>query len=192
MTRAITAGSLASISKKENLSLAESFLSVDAILVVDMSGSMAANDAPGGISRYEAAEKELRQLQSSMPGKVAVVAFSSTVQFCPGGIPPRLGGGTDMAGALRFVQPADGCAKIVLISDGQPDSESATLAVAREFEHRIDTVYIGPESGFGSYGPAGRAFLEKLAAATGGKAMKSAAPGLLREQVESLLLTARV
>ena len=73
MTRAITAGSLASISKKENLSLAESFLSVDAILVVDMSGSMAANDAPGGISRYEAAEKELRQLQSSMPGKVAVV-----------------------------------------------------------------------------------------------------------------------
>ena len=189
MTRAITAGSLASISKNENMTLAESFLSVDAILVVDMSGSMAANDAPGGLSRYKAAENELQQLQSSMPGKVAVVAFSSTTQFCPGGIPPRLGGSTDMAAALRFVLPADGVAQIVLISDGEPDSESATLAVAREFEHKIDTVYIGPESG---YYARGRSFLEKLAAATGGQAMKSAAPGLLKEQVESLLLTARV
>ena len=189
MTRAITAGSLASISKNENMTLAESFLNVDAILVVDMSGSMSAHDAPGSTSRYEAAEKELRQLQSSMPGKVAVVAFSSSVQFCPGGIPPRLGGGTDMAKALRFVQPADGVAQIVLISDGEPNSESETLAAAREFEHRIDTVYIGPESG---YYARGRAFLEKLAAATGGQSMKSAAPGLLKEQVESLLLAARV
>ena len=189
MTRAITTGSLAALSRNENLTLAESFLSVDALLVVDMSGSMASHDAPGGLSRYEAAENELRQLQSSMPGKVAVVAFSSSVQFCPGGIPPRLGGGTDMAKALRFVQAADGVAQIVLISDGEPDSESATLAAAREFEQKIDAVYIGPESG---YYARGRGFLEKLAAATGGQSMKSAAPGLLKEQVESLLLTAEV
>ena len=189
MTNAITTGSLAAISRGKNLTLAESFLSVDALLVVDMSGSMGAHDAPGGLSRYEAAERELKQLQTSMPGKIAVVAFSSSVQFCPGGIPPRLGGGTDMAAALRFVQAADGVAQIVLISDGLPDSEHQTLAVAGEFEHKIDTVYIGPESGWDAHG---RNFLERLAAATGGKSMKSAAPGLLKEQVESLLLTAEV
>ena len=184
MSQAITVGSLAAMSKRENLTLAESFLSVDAILVVDMSGSMASNDAPGGISRYEAAEKELRQLQKQLPGKVAIVAFSSSPQFCPGGIPPRIGGSTDMAAALHFVKAADGLAKIVLISDGEPDSRSAALAAAGEFAHQIDTVYIGPEMGWG------RQFLEELAAATGGKSMKSAAPGLLREQVESLLLEA--
>ena len=189
MTRAITVGSLAAISKNENLTLAESFLSVDAILVVDMSGSMGANDAPGGISRYDAAEQELRQLQKQLPGKVAVVAFSNSPQFCPGGVPPRMGGSTDMGAALRFVHAADGCAQIVLISDGEPNSEAETLAVAREFAHKIDTVYIGPESG---HYARGRSFLEKLAAATGGTSMKSAAPGLLKEQVESLLLTARV
>lgn len=178
----IVPGSLAAIAQRDNVSLAESFLSVDGILVVDMSGSMAAQDAPGGRSRYDAAEAELRELQAAHPGKVAVVAFSDFTQFCPGGVPERIGGGTDMARALEFVRPADGTAKIVLISDGYPDEPVHTLDVARKFAHRIDTVYIGPEKD-----AQGKKFLESLAAATGGASLQSAAPAMLGAPVTALL-----
>jgi hypothetical protein len=143
---------------------------------------MSAHDAPGGKSRYEAAEQELLRLQEQNPGKIAVIAFSSNVQFCPSGVPIRFGGGTDMAKALRFIKAADGLARIILISDGQPDSEKETLQVARGFESKIDTVYIGPESD-----RFGRLFLAKLAAQSGGIATQSSAPGLLGESVTLLL-----
>lgn len=181
-TREIVAGSLAAIAKRDGLSLAESFLSVDAILVIDMSGSMAAADAPGGRTRYEAAEAELRDLQAALPGRVAVVAFSDEAQFCPSGIPPRLGSGTEMGRALHFVHPADGVARIIMISDGEPNSAEDALRVARSFKHRIDTIYIGPEDR-----GRGRAFLERLASATGGQSIQSAAPGLLRSEAQRLL-----
>lgn len=183
MTNAIVPGSLSAITQQQGTTLAESFLNCDAILIVDMSGSMGSNDAPGNISRYEAAERELRKIQAQLPGKVAVVAFSSSVQFVPGGVPPRLGGGTDMAGALRFVKPADGTCKFILISDGLPDDERETLRIAKTFESKIDTVYIGPETDWHN----GRRFLEQLAAATGGKFQKSTAPGMLQEPVKHLL-----
>jgi hypothetical protein len=189
----IVPGSLAAIAQRDGATLAESFLSAEAIILIDMSGSMAVSDAPAGAryelgapmrTRYDAAEDELRRLQAQLPGKVAVVAFSSTVEFVPGGVPPRLGGGTDMAGALRFVRPADGTGtRIILISDGEPDSESETLAVAGQFETQIDCIYIGQE------GDRGQHFLKRLADATGGRAFKSNQPGLLKGAVEQLLLT---
>ncbi len=182
MSKSLVRGSLSALSQRDNLSLAESFLNVDAVLIVDMSGSMAAEDAPGGKSRYEAAEAELVRLQEQNPGKLAVIAFSSDVQFCPSGVPIRFGGGTDMAQALRFVKPADGLGiKFILISDGQPDSEKETLKVARSFKSRIDTVYIGPGDGHG------QDFLSKLAAESGGVSTQSKAPGLLAENVQLLL-----
>jgi Mg-chelatase subunit ChlD len=187
MTRDIVAGSLAAIAKRDGLSLAESFLSVDAILVIDMSGSMAADDAPGGRTRYDAAEAELRDLQTALPGRIAVVAFSDDAQFCPSGVPPRLGQGTNMGRALAFVHPADGVARIILISDGEPNSAEEALSAARMFKYRIDTIYIGPEE----HGR-GRAFLERLAAATGGQSIQSAAPGLLSDATRQLLLTGAV
>jgi Mg-chelatase subunit ChlD len=159
-------------------------LSVDAILIVDVSGSMEAHDAPGGQSRHEAAEQELRRLQETMPGKLAVVCFSDSAEFCPAGIPRRMNSGTNLAGALRFVQAADGTGiRFVVISDGQPNDENAALQVARQFTSRIDTVYIGPEGG------TGRAFLQQLASwnGKGGQYAKSKAPGMLAEQVTLLL-----
>lgn len=187
MTRAIVPGSPAAVAKRENLSLAEPFLSVDALILVDMSGSMGAHDAPGGLTRYDAAERELRDLQAALPGKIGVVAFSTDVEFCPAGVPIRMGMGTDMAKALKFVKPADGLAKIVLISDGEPDSEAETLRVARQFQHKIDTVYIGPERDH-----RGRRFLGQLANATGGQSLQSAAPGLLKNETLKLLQAAVV
>jgi len=179
---AIVQGSLSALSHRDNMTLAESFLNVDAILLVDMSGSMAAEDAPGGLARWDAAEQELRRLQESMPGKLAVIAFSSDVQFCPNGVPIRFGEGTDMAKALRFIKAADGLGiRIILISDGRPNDEEETLRVAASFESHIDTVYIGPDGGHG------RRFLLHLASESGGVFSKSTAPGLLAENVTLLL-----
>ena len=39
-----------------------------------------------------------------MPGKLAVIAFSDSTVFAPGGQPPLLGSGTNLAGALRFAK----------------------------------------------------------------------------------------
>lgn len=181
-SQSLVVGSLGAVSQRDGVSLAESFLNVDAVLVIDVSGSMGTNDAPGGISRHEAAEAELRRLQESLPGKVAVIAFSDNVQFCPCGVPPRIDGSTNLAAALRFVHPVDGLARIIVISDGQPDSEEKALAEARKFKSRIDVVYIGPEIGDG------RSFLQKLAELTGGTYSKSQAPGLLTEAVQRLML----
>lgn len=180
-SKAITKGSLAAIAQQKNQSLAESFLSAELIAIVDMSGSMAMHDAPGGLSRFDAAEKELKALQAEMPGQIAVICFSDRVQFCPGGVPIRFGNGTNMAGALRFVHMADGVAKIVLISDGEPDCQRSTLKEARRFKHSIDTIYIGPE------GERGQTFLQQLAQATGGTAASSKEPGLLANGVKLLL-----
>jgi Mg-chelatase subunit ChlD len=186
MSTAIVTGSLSDIMQKEDKTLAESFLSCDAILIVDTSGSMAAHDAPGGLSRHDAAQRELARLQKTLPGKLAVVAFSSDVQFCPSGIPFRFDGGTNMAKALQFVKPADGCGvKLFLISDGEPNSKRDTLAVAKTFQTRINTIFIGPEDG--GYWD-GRKFLQKLADATGGSFAQTAEVAMFANDVEQLLL----
>ena len=182
MSTGLVKGSLADLAGTANLSLAESFLNVDAVLLVDMSGSMGVHDARGGRSRYDAAEDELRTLQAQFPGKVAVIAFSDQAEFCPTGVPIRMGGNTNLAAALRFVKPVDGLARVIVISDGEPDSESEALSVARTFTSRIDVVYIGPE-----IGGSGREFLERLAKASGGTFVSSDAPGLLADSVTLLL-----
>lgn len=185
MNTSIVPGSLSAISQATGKALAESFLSASVILLTDMSGSMGAQDAPGGKSRYEAAEAEVIRLQKDYPGKIALVSFSDHPAFCPAGIPNRMGGGTNMAEALEYILPADDTGtRIILVSDGQPDSEERTLAVARKFKTPIQTIFIGPENDHAG----GRAFLEKLAKATGGTALKSQAPGMLGAQVEVLLL----
>jgi Mg-chelatase subunit ChlD len=183
---AIVKGSLSAISKRNNCSLAESFLSADVLLLVDMSGSMSATDAPGGLSRYQAAENDVIRLQHRHEGKVALVCFSSTVMFVPGGKPLRMGGGTDLAKALRYIKVADDAdIKLILISDGLPNNSESALSVAMTFKSKISTIYIGPENDM----QGGRAFLKKLADATGGQSLKSDSPGLLADKVETLMLT---
>lgn len=178
----VVPGSLQNISQQKGITLAESFLDVDVLLIVDMSGSMATHDAPGGLSRYQAAEKELARLQNELPGKIGVVAFSSWPVFVPNGVPPRLDGGTDMKAALEFVKIADDTGiKFILISDGEPNSERETLQVARTFKTPISTIFIGPEMSLG------KEFLKKLAAATGGKQVNSEQVGMLAQPVLGLL-----
>lgn len=165
MTNAIVQGSLKAISQNNGKSIAESFINCDVIVIVDTSGSMATQDGNNGRSRYAVACDELRQLQANLPGKIAVFSFSDRVQFCPGGVPIYEGGGTNMAAALRFAKAADvPDMQFIVISDGQPNSEDETLAVAKTYRNRIDTIYVGPEER-----PAGRDFLQKLANCSGGQ-----------------------
>lgn len=167
---AVAKGSLQDVARQSGLTLAEAFMSCDAVVIVDGSGSMMMIDVRPGepLTRHQAATAELARLQAELPGKVAVIAFSSSAEFCPSGFPRYIGGGTDMAAALEFVKVADGCGiKIILISDGEPDNADATLRLARGFTSKIDTVFIGRE------GAPGAEFLRRLAAATGGIATRT-------------------
>ena len=163
----IITGSLRSIAQQTNKSIAETFLSCDAIVICDTSGSMGAQDSRGGKSRYDVACEELRDLQNSLPGKIAVISFSSDVIFCPSGIPTFQQGGTDLAKALQFVKVADvPDMHFILISDGEPDDEKSAMGAAKGFKNKIDVIFVGPENR-----PRGRDFLNRLAAATGGQSI---------------------
>ncbi len=184
---AIVPGSLSAIAKRDNQSLAESFLSADAIVLVDTSGSMAMHDSRGGKSRYDVALEELAQLQAHLPGKLAILAFSDSTIFCPGGVPPLLGCGTNLAGALRFAKVADvDGMQFVVISDGEPDEARAALAEAAKYQNKISTIFVGPETDWAG----GRAFLAQLAAQSGGQAVAADRAQELASKTETLLLGA--
>lgn len=161
----VVSGSMADIAKRENMPLAETWLNCAIALLCDTSGSMYMTDSRNGQSRYDVMIEELQNIQKQYPGRVAVIGFSGHTEWYPNGIPYFEGGMTDLAGALQFIQPVDGTGcKITVISDGCPDSETAALAIAREFTTQIDTIYVGPEND----SEGGRAFLRKLARATSG------------------------
>lgn len=182
-SNAIIPGSLSALAKQNNMSIAETFMNADVIIIIDTSGSMHTNDSRGGRSRYDVACEELTALQKSMPGKIAVIAFSSSVLFCPSGIAEYLGGGTDLAKALKFAKVADVAGmQFILISDGQPDDENSALNVAKTYQNKISVIYVGSESN-----PMGREFLERLAAATGGKTVTAAQAKELQASVTYLL-----
>lgn len=190
----IVHGSLEDVAARGAQSLAEAFVSAEAVILCDVSGSMAAHDARGGRTRYEVACNELAALQASLPGRLGVIAFSCMPVFVPGGVPPFLGGGTDLAAALRFAKVADvgggtpggGMGmRFIVISDGEPDNAAEALHVAATYTGRIDTIYVGPEAF-----PQGRQFLERLAAQHGGQSVTADRATELASQAARLLLSA--
>ena len=184
MNTQLVKGSLSAIAAQENKSIAETFINADVIIVVDTSGSMRACDSRGDRSRYEVACEELKNLQASLPGKLALLSFSDDVIFCPSGVPFNYEGGTDLAKALKFAKVADVSGiRFIVISDGQPDNEEEALKVAKTFRAKIDTIYVGPEGGDGA------AFLKRLAKASGGQGVIAAQVKELAANVQKLLLT---
>ena len=180
---AIVQGSLGQVAKQNNQSIAESFVNSSAIIIVDTSGSMSQTDSRGGKSRYDVACQELKNLQASLPGKLALLSFSDDVLFCPNGIPFDFGAMTDLAKALKFAKMADVTGmRFIVISDGEPDSEQEALTVAKAYKNRIDTIYVGPENG------GGQAFLKQLAKASGGQGVTSAQVKELASDIKTLLL----
>ncbi len=183
-TNAIIQGSLSAVAQQSGQSIAESFLAADTVCLVDVSGSMDSVDSRGGQKRYLVACQELAQLQQTLPGKIAVIAFSNFPQFCPAGIPLYQGGGTDLSAALEFVKIADGTVNFVVISDGEPNDPKGCLRVAKSFKSRIDCIFIGPEDDV--YG--GSQFLRKLAAASGGQYAVAAKARELANTVQTMML----
>lgn len=183
-SNAIIAGSLGAVAKKNNASIASGFLNVKCLVMVDVSGSMGSGDATGGKTRYDAACEQLERLQAENPGEIGVCAFSDRAEFCPSGVPINQGGGTDMLAALRMMKMADACGiKLILISDGEAGDEAGTLKQAAKFASKIDTIYIGPETG------PGREFLRNLSQATGGISItnQTAELGKLSENITRLI-----
>lgn len=183
---AIVPGSLSAITTQTGKTLAESFVHVDCVVIVDTSGSMASRDSRGGQSRYDVACEELRNLQQSLPGKIALLAFSDRTEFCPAGVPTFLMGSTNLTGALKFAKVADTPGmRFVVISDGQPDYPQGVLEVAKMYQNKIDCIHVGPEIDFHS-----RDFLQRLSDLSGGQMLTRALADGLSNGIETLLLHA--
>lgn len=184
MNTQLVPGSLGVVAQQQNRSLAETFVNANLIVICDTSGSMDQRDGRNGKSRYETACEELAELQKCHPGKIAVIAFSEEVAFCPNGKPIYFGSNTDMKKALQFTKIADTSGmQFILISDGEPNNQEAALQVARTYRNKIQTIYVGPEDQ-----PGGREFLQKLAEVTGGRATTSDRAKELKTDIEKLYL----
>jgi hypothetical protein len=182
MNTQIIQGSLGAIAAQDKKSIAETFVNADVVILTDTSISMCAEDAGNGLSRYEKACNELKNLQASLPGKLALLSFSDDVIFCPNGVPFNYKGGTDLTRALKFAKMADVKGmRFIVISDGEPHDEQGALDVAKTYKNRIDTIYVGPEGG------EGQAFLRRLAKASGGQGVTSAQVKSLESTVKHLL-----
>lgn len=184
MNTQIIQGSLGAIAQQEGKSIAESFINSNCIILVDTSSSMGQNDARGG-TRYDVACEELKKLQASLPGKIALLSFSDDVIFCPNGIPFNYNAMTDLTRALKFAKMGDLSSgmRFIVISDGEPNNEESALEVAKTYKNKIDTVYVGPEGGDG------QAFLKRLAKASGGQTVTADRVKELAANVQKLLLT---
>jgi len=176
-------GSVGAVAAANNTNMGDVFLEVNTVCIVDISGSMSSDGSEPGTSRWEFARQALSRLQNERPGKVALVAFSETPQFCPDGQLPIVRGSTCVGEALKFAKLADVPGmSLLLISDGQPTDGNAGLVIARTFDQKIDTIYVGPRHDVGAQN-----FLKRLSAATGGKHVDDFACVKLLTSMDSLL-----
>jgi uncharacterized protein with von Willebrand factor type A (vWA) domain len=180
-------GSIEETRKQRGLSFAEAFISVEAILIIDHSGSMSTSDVvteDGRCSRWDEANRQLQRLQSRFPGRLAVVAFSDSAEFRPDGTLPPIQSSTNLRDALSFISPADGTGiKLIVCSDGRPDDEEGALRVASGLESAVNTIFLGAD-------PRGRDFMQRLANLTKGKAVVKAVD-LLEKSIVLLLTDGR-
>ena len=184
METAIVAGSISAVTQVSGKSLALAFMDVETVVLIDTSGSMGAMDSRGGKSRYDVACSELSKLQGANPGKILVISFSDDVKVCLNGIPHNFMGGTLVGRALQYAKQYDlSGMNIIVISDGEPLDPEEALAIARTFTNPISTIYVGPPDEL-----RGREFLQKLAAATGGKTVTADRAKELASSINILLL----
>lgn len=186
MQNSIIKGSQQAIAQQTGKSLAQTFVNAECVIICDCSGSMATDDSRGGKSRYEVACEELRALQASLPGKIALISFNNMVMFNPSGEPMIPSGSTDLARALQYAKKADvEGIRFIVISDGEPNEPDKAIGIASTYKNRIDVVYVGPEDR-----PAGRDYLQRLAAASGGQIVTADRAKSLAAATQKLLATA--
>jgi Mg-chelatase subunit ChlD len=131
------------------------------IILCDVSSSM--SEPAGANRKIDILREALENIWPDLPG-ASLIAFASTAGpvASPAALPSPNGGtalhlGLDAAAAL--------CpSKMVVISDGRPDSENSALAAAARLGGVIDVIYCGPDSDTQAI-----AFMQRLARAGGGR-----------------------
>jgi len=150
--------SVAVKSKLEKL-LAKREQAQQVVLVLDCSGSMQEQgDSPG-----ERRIDSLRGVISNLHQQGIVfrqLVFNSSCMWSD--IVPEPSGGTNLANALEFCEKIQ-AKHVIVVSDGQPDSRDAALAVAKRLNCQIDVFYVGPKGDASA-----QEFMKQLASLTGG------------------------
>lgn len=137
------------------------------VLVLDRSGSM--SDPVKGWEHTQGEERhrkidELRRIVTRLRGEASFdqLVFDDEHDWTEELPDPR--GGTDLAGALRKVaEDRPTTRRVVVVTDGYPNSREDALLAAKELGKPIDVFYVGPESEQDCID-----FLRRLAEAGGG------------------------
>ncbi len=151
-------------------------------LLLDCSSSMSDNVLKVGKRRIDCLRQVAAQVLAQQ--RVPMIAFGP--RFKDGGVPvadedymsgmavydlpvaafvadiPEPKGMTPLHKGIDYARE-NGLSRLVLISDGGPDSPPMAMDAAKAFGGRIDVVFVGDEH------DAGQFFLEELAKATGGE-----------------------
>lgn len=182
-------GSMADYQRKTGAGLAKAWLTVKAVVVVDISGSMDTRDAGDGHRRIDVARMELAKLQKKMQGQIAVVEFNYQASWRRDGMVGEPAGGTNLSGALEYVRDLVGPGlprvQVVVVSDGSPDVAESALAEAKLIAGagaKLSAVYCGPDNG-----DEGKRFLRRLAALGGGESAEALLVKALEQQITKLL-----
>lgn len=156
------------------------------LLLVDCSSSM-----NGYIHTGETKIAALRNVVSDLrkTHAVPVAAFSGSNEVALVDSVPAARGMTPLHKAIQF-GTEQGANHLIVVTDGQPDSEPLAFAAAREFGRPVDVFYIGDGNDRGA------AFSRELAALTGGtanlasmdkpKELQSKIAGFLSDGTETL------
>lgn len=135
-------------------------------LLVDASGSM--NDGMrNGKTKMQGLQEVVTDLKSKRPLKM--IAFGGRrggAYLCDDGV-PHAGGGTPLHLAIDLAKQ-QGFGRVIVISDGQPDSKELAMQAARNFGGQIDVVYVGDPFDPNQPWIDGEMFLRTLAESTGG------------------------
>lgn len=112
------------------------------VAICDCSGSM--DETAGARRKIDHLREALKELWSQIRGGRLIGFSSAPIWLSDPDDLPAPSGGTDLAAALTLaagVEPS----RSVVISDGQPNDETAALAAAEKLSGRIDVLYCGPD-----------------------------------------------
>lgn len=131
----------------------------ETLLLLDASGSMEDSDA-NGVPKM----KTLGKMIKIMPSADKIYFNSDIFNYGKRIDTPKPDGNTDLALAFKYVKSnyMNKYNKIILISDGEPHSESEALQAALTLNQPINIIFIGNK------GSSGENFMQRLAKATGG------------------------
>jgi len=149
------------------------------LLLVDCSDSMSSRLMTGERS-IDALRKIVRKLRESNPVPVAAFGAMGGAVILVDEVPEPCGS-TPLHLAIEY-GTQQGATHLVVVTDGEPDSETAAFEAARVFGNAIDVFYIGDGGG------RGETFARELARRTGGTMNLSD----LNVGGEQLVLTAKI